>query len=127
MLPAFFISNETASPAGQEKVEITKELPGETVISPRSSATEGILLNVVWVVATLASFSTSILPSPLKLKDEVCRSALLGKRKTRLQVFPESDWGMSKLKILEIVEVIVPLKRVPNAVFGDEESTGTIR
>jgi len=91
VLPAFFISNETASPAGQEKVEITKEPPGETVISPRSSATEGIFLNVVWVVATLASFSTSILPSPLKLKDEVWRSALLGKRKTRLHVFPESD------------------------------------
>jgi len=34
---------------------------------------------------------------------------------------------MSKLKILEIVEVIVPLKLVPNAVSGEEESTGTIR
>jgi hypothetical protein len=71
VLPAFFISKEIAWPAGQEKVEITKELPGEMVISPRSSATEGALLKFVWLVATLASFATSILPSPLKLKEEV--------------------------------------------------------
>lgn len=34
---------------------------------------------------------------------------------------------MSKLKILETVEVTVPLKLVPTAVSGEEESTGTIR
>jgi hypothetical protein len=52
---------------------------------------------------------------------------LLGNRKTRLQVFPESDWGMSKLKMLEMVEVTVPLKLVPNAVSGEDESMGIIR
>ena len=36
VLPAFFISYATLSPAGQEKVETTYELPGETVISPKS-------------------------------------------------------------------------------------------
>jgi hypothetical protein len=34
---------------------------------------------------------------------------------------------MSKLKMLEIVEVTVPLKLVPWAVLGDAESIGTIR
>lgn len=36
VVPAFFISKAIASPAGQEKVEITNEFPGEIVISPRS-------------------------------------------------------------------------------------------
>jgi hypothetical protein len=40
---------------------------------------------------------------------------------------PESDEGMSKLNTLEIVELTVPLKEVPAAVSGEEESTGIIR
>lgn len=35
--------------------------------------------------------------------------------------------GMSKLKIDEMVEVIVALREVPCAVVGLEEETGTIR
>jgi hypothetical protein len=34
---------------------------------------------------------------------------------------------MSKLKMLEMVEVTVPLKLVPNAVSGEDESMGIIR
>lgn len=109
VLPAFFSSKAIASPAGQEKVEITNEPPGEMVISPRSSATDGALWKVVFSEATPESFETSILPSPLKLYDDVWRSSFLGKRKTRLQLLPESDWGISNLKILEIVDVTVPL------------------
>lgn len=61
----------------------------------------------------------SILPSPLKVKFEVWRSAFLGNRKTRLQVLPESDCGISKLKILEMLEVTSPLNEVPKALLGD--------
>lgn len=114
-------------PAGQEKVETTYWLPGETVIVPRSLETEGALWKVVDLVATPDSAAKSILPSPLKVNDEVCRSACFGNRKTRLQVLPESDWGMSKLKILETVEVTLPLNWVPAAVSGEDESMGTIK
>ena len=47
VLPAFFISKATVWPAGHEKVEMTNELPGETVISPRFLETDGALLKVV--------------------------------------------------------------------------------
>lgn len=67
------------------------------------------------------------MPSPLKLKDEVWRSCFSGKRNTRLQVLPESEDGMSKLNMLEMVEVTVPLNDVPAAVLGDDESIGMIR
>lgn len=40
---------------------------------------------------------------------------------------PESDEGMSKLKMLEMLEVTVPLYWVPYAVSGEAELTGTIR
>jgi hypothetical protein len=33
----------------------------------------------------------------------------LGKRKTRLHVLPASEEGISKLKMLEMLEVTVPL------------------
>lgn len=59
------------------------------------------------------------MPSPLKVKLEVCRSAFWGKRKTKLQVLPESDCGISKLKMLETLDVTLPLNEVPLAVFGD--------
>lgn len=55
VLPAFFISKATVWPAGHEKVEMTNELPGETVISPRFLETDGALLKVVEVVAALES------------------------------------------------------------------------
>jgi len=127
VLPEFFISKATVWPAGQEKVDTTNELPGETVISPRSCDTEGRLLKVVDLSTGEESLAKSILPSPLKLKDEVSRSWSSGKRKTRLQVFPESEAGMSKLNALEMVELTVPLNEVPGAVSGEEESTGIIR
>lgn len=109
VLPAFFISKATVWPAGHEKVETTNVLPGEIVISPRSWETEGALLKVVELEAAPESLAISILPSPLKVKDEVWRSACWGNAKTRLQVLPESDEGMSKLKMLEILEVTSPL------------------
>lgn len=125
--PAFCISKATFLPAGHEKVETTYELPGETVISPRSRATEGALLNVVELEAGMANLAKLILPSPLKLKDEVSRSAFLGNKKTRLQVLPASDGGISKLKMLETLGVTVPLNWVPKASSGDLESTGMIK
>jgi peptide subunit release factor 1 (eRF1) len=51
----------------------------------------------------------------------------LGNKKTRLQVLPASEEGMSKLKMLETVEDTVPLNEVPGALLGEEESTGMIR
>lgn len=59
--------------------------------------------------AGLESWEMSILPSPLKLKYEVSRSARWGKRKTRLQVLPECDEDTSKLKMVETVEFTMPL------------------
>ena len=73
------------------------------------------------------SSAKSIFPSPLKLKDEVSRSSSLGKRKMRLQVLPESAFGMSKLNTVEMVELTVPLSPLPAAVPGEDESTATIR
>jgi len=84
-------------------------------------------LKVVELVAGLDSAAKSILPSPLKVNDEVWRSAFFGNRKTRLQVLPESDWGMSKLKMLETEDVTLPLNWVPAALLGEDESTGMIR
>lgn len=97
------------------------------MISPRSWATEGTLLKVVSLLAAPDSLAKSILPSPLKLNEEVSRSSFLGKRKTRLQVLPESDEGISKLKTLDTVEVTVPFIAVPGAVSGEEESMGMMR
>lgn len=71
VVPAFFISKAIASPAGHEKVETTNECPGEIVISPKFWETEGAFLKVVEVVAALESLEKLILPSPLKLKDDV--------------------------------------------------------
>ena len=66
-------------------------------------------------------------PLPENVKLEVCRSACLGKRKTSEQVLPALEYGISKLKIDETVELICPLRDVPAAVFGLAELTGTIR
>lgn len=96
-------------------------------MSPKSWDTEGRLLKEVDSSTAEESLAKSILPSPLKLKDEVSRSWISGNKKTRLQVLPESDEGMSKLNALETVELTVPLKEVPGAVSGEEESTGMIR
>ena len=52
---------------------------------------------------------------------------MFGNRKTKLQVLPESDWGMSKLKMLDTVDVTLPLNWVPKAVLGEDESTGMIK
>jgi hypothetical protein len=103
------------------------ELPGAMVKSPRFWLIEGALLKVVDWVAGSETAPNVTLPSPLKEKAEVSRSSCFGKRKTRLQVLPASEAGMSKLKIVETVEETVPLKEVPMASSGEDESTGTIR
>lgn len=103
------------------------EVPGARVKSPKSCFTDGALLKVVDVVAGEESSAMSTLPSPLKVKEEVWSCDCIGKRKTSEHVLPESDWGMSKLKIEEMVEVTSPLNEVPIALSGDEESMGTIR
>ena len=69
----------------------------------------------------------SIIPSPLKVNDDVSRSSCLGKRKMSEQVFPESSAGMSKLKIVEMVSDTCPKYDVPLAWFGWDLSMGTIR
>ncbi len=127
VLPAFFISKATACPAGHEKVEITKELPGEIVITPKPCETEGTLLNVVELLTVCESLPTAILPSPVKLNEVVTRSSFLGNRKTRLQVLPDNDDGISKLKVVETVELMVPLSPVPWVISGLAESIRTIR
>jgi hypothetical protein len=53
--------------------------------------------------------------------------SFVGKRKTREQRLPESEGGISKLKIDEIFESIVPLNEVPGALDGEELSIGMIR
>jgi len=45
----------------------------------------------------------------------------------REQVFPESEAGMSKLKMLDIVEDTSPKKLVPGALLGLLESIGMMR
>lgn len=85
------------------------------------------MLNVVEVLTARDNLAKSIFPSPLKVNDEVSRSCCLGKRKTRLHVFPVSEAGMSKLKTLETVDVTVPLDPVPAVVSGEDESMATIK
>lgn len=97
------------------------------MISPRSLETDGALSKVVEVVAAEDSSEKSILPSPLNVKAEVSRLAFSGNKKTRLQVLPESDEGISKLKMLETVDVTLPFNEVPAALFGDDESMGIIK
>lgn len=67
------------------------------------------------------------MPSPLKVNDDVWSWDCSGNRKTKLQLLPESDWGMSKLKIDETCEDTTPLNLVPPAVSGELESIGTIK
>jgi len=59
-------------------------------------------------VATPLNSEKSIPPLPLKVNEEVVSSAWVGNRKMSEQVFPESEEGMSKLKILEIVDETSP-------------------
>lgn len=48
-------------------------------------------------------------PLPENVYEEVWSWLCSGKRKTREQVLPESEDGMSKLKMLETVEETTPL------------------
>jgi hypothetical protein len=60
----------------------------------------------MYVVLELAgplSIAKSIPPAPEKSNDEVSKSFCSGKRKTREQVLPLSELGMSKLNKLETV------------------------
>ena len=50
----------------------------------------------------------SMVPAPLKVNEEVSSSAWVGNKKTKLQVRPESDAGMSKLKMVETVDETAP-------------------
>lgn len=73
------------------------------------------------------SLPKTTLPSPLKLNEVVWSSSLRGNRKTRLQVLPENDCGISKLKVVATVALTVPLSPVPWGVSGFAESTRIIR
>lgn len=84
-------------------------MPGLTTVGPYSWATVGALAKVVWASAGPDSWAKSMAPLPEKVKDEVCRSAWLGKRKTSVQVLPWLPAGMSKLKMLDVVAEIWPL------------------
>lgn len=68
----------------------------------------GWLLYVVEDVAGLESLVNSMPPLPWKVKDDVSSWLWVGKRKTREQVLGESDDGMSKLKMDEMVLLTVP-------------------
>ena len=126
-MPLACNSNATVWPAGQAKEAILYELPGATVVTPNSCAIFGALAKVVWALAVPLSELKSIPPLPEKVKLEVCRSDCFGKRKTSEQVLPALEKGMSKLKMVEMVELIWPLKDVPEAWFGVAELMGTMR
>lgn len=106
---------------------IVYEFPGDTLVTPRFVFTAGALLAEVCKLAGDWSWAKSIAPSPLKENEEVSNLSLLGKRKTREQRLPESEGRMSKLKIDEIVVLIVPLNDVPGALEGEELSIGMIK
>jgi hypothetical protein len=60
------------------------------------------------VVAGELSCSKSIPPVPEKVYEEVSSSDWRGRRKMREQVEPEYKNGMSKLKIVEVLDEMVP-------------------
>lgn len=72
-------------------------------------ATPGLLLYVVLELAGPFNIAKSISPAPVKSNEEVSKSACLGNRKTKEQVFPLSELGMSKLNKLETELETVPL------------------
>jgi len=47
-------------------------------------------------------------PLPERVKEEVCSSACVGSRKISVQVCPAEAGGMSKVKMLLVVGVMVP-------------------
>lgn len=97
-------------PAKHVPLAMTYSLPGVTLSGPpKSRVTDGTVLKLVCSVAGLDSRATSNPPEPLRLKADVVSLSCWGSRKTSVQVLPESDWGMSKLKIEEMVEEMVPL------------------
>lgn len=85
------------------------------------------MFSVVEVLTVDESLPKATLPSPLKLNEVVWSSSFLGNRNTRLQVLPEYDCGISKLKVVATVELIVPLSPVPWGVSGLAESIRTIK
>jgi hypothetical protein len=82
---------------------------------------------VVEVLIVCESLPKATLPSPLKLNDVVWRSSFLGNKNIKLQVLPKYDCGISKLKVVATVELIVPLRPVPWGVSGLAESMRTTR
>jgi hypothetical protein len=95
-------------------------------IVPEPCETEGTLFSVE-VLIVCESLPKATLPSPLKLNEVVWSSSFLGNKRIRLQVLPENDCGISKLKVVVTVELIVPLSPVPWGVSGLAESIRTIR
>jgi hypothetical protein len=85
------------------------------------------LEKLVAEVATPANREKSMAPLPLRVKDEVCNWAWVGKRKISEHVSPAYEVGMSKLKMLEMVDETCPSKLVPGALVGLLESMGMIR
>lgn len=78
-------------------------------------------------VAGEESFSKSTSPEPENSYEEVSSCDWRGNRKIRLQVCPAYDDGISKLKIVEVLDEIVPKYCVPYAVSGEVDDTGTMR
>lgn len=66
-------------------------------------------------------------PSPLNENDEVSSWSFVGNRNTSEHRLFVTFWPKSKLKIDDMVDVIVPLKDVPGALEGAELSMGMIR
>lgn len=79
------------------------------------------------VVAAEDNCSKPTSPVPENSYDEVSSCDWRGNRKIRLQVWPAYEVGMSKLKMVDTLEEMVPKYWVPNAVSGDVEETGTIK
>jgi hypothetical protein len=73
------------------------------------------------------SCSNSMEPEPEKVYEEVSSSDWSGRRKIRLQVEPVYVDGMSKLKIVDSFDEMVPKYWVPYAVSGEVDDTGMMR
>ena len=96
------ISYPNAFPAGQENWEMVYAFPGLICLTPKSAAVFGALAHVVVLEGGSVRALKLISPGPSMLKDEVCNSSSVGKRKIRLQVFPASPPAMSNVKRLDI-------------------------
>jgi hypothetical protein len=84
------------------------EFPGATAKLPKLDPLSGWLTYVVPWVAGLVNCVKVICPLPDVVKLDVCKSACLGNKKVSVQVLPEYEAGMSKLKIEQVVLSTLP-------------------